>query len=98
LRHHADPRLDQSRQLAFGPHRQLALAKLLLRMPFLPLAQREFIFQAMAQRIRFASATKLPFRNRSVEVIYSSHMMETCTVPTPLYFCRKRAGCLPQTA
>jgi predicted SAM-dependent methyltransferase len=52
------------------------LAKLLLRTPFLPLNQREFISQAMAHRIRCASATKLPFPDGSVEVIYSSHMME----------------------
>jgi predicted SAM-dependent methyltransferase len=52
------------------------LAKVLLRTPFLPFNHRKFISVAMAEHIQFGSATKLPFPEGSVEVIYSSHMME----------------------
>jgi predicted SAM-dependent methyltransferase len=63
------------------------LAKVLLRTPFLPCNQRKFISEAIAQRIRFASAIKLPFPDESVEVIYSSHMMEHLSRPNAVLFC-----------
>ena len=79
--------LDNSPSVRLASWRPLA--DVLVRTPLLPAQQRTFVSEAMAQQIRFASATRLPFEDGSVEVVYSSHMLEHLPQPGARQFLRE---------
>ena len=45
-------------------------------LPWVGTARREFIRTALASRVQWADAARLPLRDSSVRVVYTSHMLE----------------------